>query len=560
MADFSNQTLTIAGRRMLATAVAEKKTIHFRAVAIGDGQAPQDPENLTGIVHQLFELGVGQVYKVPDEAGTWCVSCSFVATSDKGNFYCREAGIYATYEEQEDTTENRVLFAYLNAGDTADFIQSVSAKSKTQIDLNFCLVVGASDVLYVYDPEKPLTLKALSDLQATVEAAMNDLTERTDEKVKKLEQDVDKSIKSFTSDSIRQIQESQQKLLEDIDNAKKELSKATEGFVLTAGDTMTGKLTIQAGGLGVTAGGVTVTAGGLTINGGNLAVNNGNITVPKGTVTATRFNGPLTGDVTGSADKWANWQHFDNLNSFSGLSATASTVLQIANALPNNSTLTLVVTAQNANLPEKIGMLEIRKADATIVNCLFTSLTGNAYAGVVYGGKFIGWTSQTPLPAGVIVAYGTDAAAPLGWLLCNGATYKRTAYPALFAAIGNKWGGSGDNFKVPDTRGQFLRGLDDGRNLDKSRKFATDQQSAVPNVKGIYGADELTNDVKEPTDATGPFYNAGSNKKSLWRSVGSRSNYPLLIGFDASRCSTVYANGVTEVRPTNIAVRYIIKY
>ena len=558
MADFANQTITIAGRRMLATAVAEKRTIQFRTVAIGDGQAPQDPENLTGIVNQLFELGVGQVYKVPDEAGTWCVSCSLVATSDKGNFYCREAGIYATYEDVEDTAENRVLFAYLNAGDTADYIRAVSAKSKTQIDLNFCLVVGAADVLYVYDPEKPLTLKALAELQATVENAMSDLTADTNQKVQKLEQDVNEAIKSFTSDSIKQIQEAQKELMNNMNEAAENLKKAQEGFVLAAGDTMTGKLTINAGGLGVTAGGITVTAGGLTLNSGNLAVNNGSITVPKGSVTATRFTGPLTGDVTGSAERWANWQRFDNLSAFSGLSATTSTVLQIANALPNYSTLTLIITAQNANLPEKIGILEIRKADTTIVNCLFTSFTGNAYVGVVYGGKFIGWTSQTPLPAGVIVAYGTDAAAPLGWLLCNGATYKRTAYPALFAAIGTKWGTSvaADSFKVPDTRGQFLRGWDDGRNLDKSRKFATDQQSAAPNIKGDLL--EYNGDFNHIDCASGAF---SIKSTSNWVTEGGgKRTTTKKLSMSATKSSSVYTDGITEVRPTNIAVQYIIKY
>lgn len=90
--------------------------------------------------------------------------------------------------------------------------------------------------------------------------------------------------------------------------------------------------------------------------------------------------------------------------------------------------------------------------------------------------------------------------------------------------------------------------------------LVADQQSAIPNLKGIYGADELTNDNPSPTDATGPFYNAGRNNKASWRSSGTKQNKPLAIGFDASRVSTVYANGVTEVRPTNIAVRYIIKY
>lgn len=61
-------------------------------------------------------------------------------------------------------------------------------------------------------------------------------------------------------------------------------------------------------------------------------------------------------------------------------------------------------------------------------------------------------------PAGVIVAYG-GAAAPSGWLLCNGASVLRTDYPALFTAIGTTYGSvDGTHFTLPDLRGRFPLG------------------------------------------------------------------------------------------------------
>lgn len=58
------------------------------------------------------------------------------------------------------------------------------------------------------------------------------------------------------------------------------------------------------------------------------------------------------------------------------------------------------------------------------------------------------------LPPGTIVDF-AGAAAPAGWLLCQGQTLNESAYPELYAAIGNQWGSSGaGTFKLPDTRGR----------------------------------------------------------------------------------------------------------
>jgi len=52
-------------------------------------------------------------------------------------------------------------------------------------------------------------------------------------------------------------------------------------------------------------------------------------------------------------------------------------------------------------------------------------------------------------PSGIMVDF-AGTAAPTGWLLCDGSSYSTGTYPALFAAIGYAWGGSGANFNVPN--------------------------------------------------------------------------------------------------------------
>ena len=63
------------------------------------------------------------------------------------------------------------------------------------------------------------------------------------------------------------------------------------------------------------------------------------------------------------------------------------------------------------------------------------------------------------VPTGT-VAYIAASSAPGGWLKCNGAAVSRTTYAALFAAIGTTFGaGDGSTtFKLPDLRGEFVRG------------------------------------------------------------------------------------------------------
>lgn len=69
-------------------------------------------------------------------------------------------------------------------------------------------------------------------------------------------------------------------------------------------------------------------------------------------------------------------------------------------------------------------------------------------------------------PKGMIMAWPVNSP-PYGWLECNGASISRAAYAALFANIGVVFGSaSGTHFNLPDLRGQFIRGWDNGRGVD----------------------------------------------------------------------------------------------
>lgn len=61
------------------------------------------------------------------------------------------------------------------------------------------------------------------------------------------------------------------------------------------------------------------------------------------------------------------------------------------------------------------------------------------------------------VPTGTVVPYG-GAAAPTGWLLCDGTSYPDATYPILAALLADAYGGDASNFNVPDMRGVFPYG------------------------------------------------------------------------------------------------------
>lgn len=81
---------------------------------------------------------------------------------------------------------------------------------------------------------------------------------------------------------------------------------------------------------------------------------------------------------------------------------------------------------------------------------------------------------------GMVAAFAMTAA-PTGWLKCNGAAVSRTTFAQLFAWLGTHYGaGDGSTtFNLPDMRGLFPRGWDDGRGLDPGRAFGVYQDMMI---------------------------------------------------------------------------------
>lgn len=126
-------------------------------------------------------------------------------------------------------------------------------------------------------------------------------------------------------------------------------------------------------------------------------------------------------------------------------------------------------------------------------------------------------------PTGAIMLFGA-AAAPAGWLLCNGAAVNRTTYSDLFAAVGTTWGvGDGSTtFNVPDLRGRVPVGAGTGAGLTARTLAATGGEEGTVLVANNLPAH--THDITTPTGSTGSNTGFMADRTGGSKTVTSANN------------------------------------
>ena len=178
-------------------------------------------------------------------------------------------------------------------------------------------------------------------------------------------------------------------------------------------------------------------------------------------------------------------------------------------------------------------------------------------------------------PIGTVVPYVTtvDASQLLqqGWLYCDGRAVSRETYADLFLVIGTLHGG-GDGvrtYNLPDYRGWFQRGIDDGTGRDPDAKERT------PAAPGGHSGDYCGSAQQHATALPKvPFVvaEAGAHTHSVPNVPTGNSSY-FMAGqyqaeWNAGSVATETAGehqhdvggGDPESRPTNSNVAFIVRY
>ncbi|HQP48901.1 MAG TPA: phage tail protein [Spirochaetota bacterium] len=165
------------------------------------------------------------------------------------------------------------------------------------------------------------------------------------------------------------------------------------------------------------------------------------------------------------------------------------------------------------------------------------------------------------VPIGTIVAFGgPESCIPDGWLFCDGDVLSSSEYEDLYNAIGTRWGGDGNTFRIPDLRGRFLRGLDKSGIIDRDAhlRSALYPGGSFSNEVGSYQNDAFQGHLHE---SGGSYLGGTSHNGGV--SVESGGPNLAILGFNFNPNISDGKNGpprvAGETRPVNAAVNYIIR-
>ncbi len=157
---------------------------------------------------------------------------------------------------------------------------------------------------------------------------------------------------------------------------------------------------------------------------------------------------------------------------------------------------------------------------------------------------YLGLGEGSALPVGVPVPW-PSATPPTGWLKCNGAAFSAEEYPELAKVYPTN--------KLPDLRGEFIRGWDDGRNVDSGRALLSQQSDAMQKISGTV----TDNSMGASASGSGAITITGEAGITYYASATPSSSYIYYrkIGIDSS----LVARTANENRPRNIAFNYIVR-
>ena len=185
----------------------------------------------------------------------------------------------------------------------------------------------------------------------------------------------------------------------------------------------------------------------------------------------------------------------------------------------------------------------------------FGDIAADGAAAISKGLANLGLGDGSALPVGVPVPWPLSTP-PAGWFKCNGASFSATDYPKLASVY--------PSLKLPDLRGEFIRGWDDGRGVDAGRTVGSAQASTSLRTAALDypGIDSTTSGA-----TIGTAFNQPDSVTKVQPSDAKAPDNSVLqpVLSDNSIQATQLQSGIPgnsvwiTSRPRNVALNYIVR-
>ncbi|MCV8380633.1 tail fiber protein [Escherichia coli] len=266
-------------------------------------------------------------------------------------------------------------------------------------------------------------------------------------------------------------------------------------------------------------------------------------------------------DLAASKASASHTHPWNQITGVPSASLTAKGIVQLSSATNSNSE-TLAATPRAVKAAYDLANSKAAAAHTHRWAQITDAPVFSSVARVIMGKQsikdildYLGLGEGSTLPVGVPVPW-PSSRPPEGWLQCNGAAFTRTKYPKLAVAY--------PDLRLPDLRGEFIRGWDDLRMIDRGRLLLSTQEAtyictAIQAYHGVAGGADIQagisfashdNDIinitpDQPRTGNGILY----GRKSVDRWAIARAGK--LVSNEKDRW--------IAIRPRNIAFNYIVR-